>query len=273
MSQMMVNEEHESIISSETFSNGEEWPQFITSVNAHDECARVEDDSGDNMCDLPRRVKSRSPARDHKSPVLGTAVTIERCYLRARVCISPDARTFATAHSRRRSRGGAVVRLLASRPREPGSILGAVPPGLSHVGIVPDDASGKQAFSRFFRFACSCFPALLRIHHVSPSSALKTLTLRATQIYSLDHWNSAYIAIKALEFSHIKSEQASPQRSSVLSEHSTSERLKSRFPLCLVPGKPSGRNPSTSSPKTHPSTSEDSGRMRGSFDVRLLIYM
>ncbi|KAJ8877497.1 hypothetical protein PR048_021952 [Dryococelus australis] len=66
-----------------------------------------------------------------------------------------------------RSRGGVVVRLLAShqgnRIRVPaGSPLPQT--GFSHVGIVPDGAAGRRVFSRFFRFPLPCIPALLHIH-------------------------------------------------------------------------------------------------------------
>ncbi|KAJ8874578.1 hypothetical protein PR048_025444 [Dryococelus australis] len=66
-----------------------------------------------------------------------------------------------------------------------GSILGRVTPGFSHVGMVPDDASGRQVFSRFSRSPRSCIPALLHTHLISPSSALKTSLLRAAQISQL----------------------------------------------------------------------------------------
>ncbi|KAJ8893785.1 hypothetical protein PR048_006386 [Dryococelus australis] len=45
-----------------------------------------------------------------------------------------------------RSRGGVVVRLLASHLGEPGSIPCGIAPVFSHVGIVPDDATGQRVF-------------------------------------------------------------------------------------------------------------------------------
>ncbi|KAJ8896225.1 hypothetical protein PR048_001568, partial [Dryococelus australis] len=46
-------------------------------------------------------------------------------------------------------RGGVVVRLLASRVGEQGSIPGHIAPRFSHVGVVSDDAAGRRGF--FFR--------------------------------------------------------------------------------------------------------------------------
>ncbi|KAJ8878692.1 hypothetical protein PR048_019277 [Dryococelus australis] len=50
-------------------------------------------------------------------------------------------------HSRRRGRGGSVVRLLASNVGEPGSIPGGAAPGSSRVEIMPDDSAGRRALS------------------------------------------------------------------------------------------------------------------------------
>ncbi|KAJ8871686.1 hypothetical protein PR048_028013 [Dryococelus australis] len=80
----------------------------------------------------------------------------------------------------RRGRG-VVVGLLAFSLGEPGSISVRVAPLFSHVGIVPDDVAGWRAISGISRFPCPCIPALLHTHLASPSSALKTLMLRATQ--------------------------------------------------------------------------------------------
>ncbi|KAJ8888271.1 hypothetical protein PR048_007758 [Dryococelus australis] len=71
----------------------------------------------------------------------------------------------------------AMVMLLASHKSEPGSIPDRVTPGLSHVGIVPDDAIGRRVFSGISRFSRPCIPALLHYHLISASSALKTLLL------------------------------------------------------------------------------------------------
>ncbi|KAJ8883791.1 hypothetical protein PR048_015645 [Dryococelus australis] len=61
-----------------------------------------------------------------------------------------------------------------------------VAPGFSHVGIVPDDAASR-VFSGISRFPRPCNSALLRTHPALPSSALKTLMLRAAQNSSLTH--------------------------------------------------------------------------------------
>ncbi|KAJ8882625.1 hypothetical protein PR048_014437 [Dryococelus australis] len=80
-----------------------------------------------------------------------------------------------------------VVRLLASHLREPGSIPGGLGPGFSHVGIVPDDAAGRRAFSGISRFPHPCIPRQLLTHLASPASALKTSLFRAAQISSAIH--------------------------------------------------------------------------------------
>ncbi|KAJ8868471.1 hypothetical protein PR048_029999 [Dryococelus australis] len=82
-----------------------------------------------------------------------------------------------------RGRGGVVVRLLASNPDEPGSIPGGISPGLSHVGIVRDDAAGQRVFSGISRFPRLFIPALLHIHLASPSLALRTSILRTRGKY------------------------------------------------------------------------------------------
>ncbi|KAJ8876980.1 hypothetical protein PR048_021432 [Dryococelus australis] len=83
-----------------------------------------------------------------------------------------------------RGRGGVVVRLLSAHHGEQGSILGGVAAGFSHVGIMSDDAVGRQVFSGICSFPRPYIPALLYTHLASPASALKTLMLRAAQIYS-----------------------------------------------------------------------------------------
>ncbi|KAJ8891945.1 hypothetical protein PR048_004505 [Dryococelus australis] len=54
------------------------------------------------------------------------------------------------------------------------------------VAIVPDDAAGRRVFSGISRFPRPCIPTLLHTHLASPSSALRTSTLRAAQISPLD---------------------------------------------------------------------------------------
>ncbi|KAJ8898434.1 hypothetical protein PR048_003794 [Dryococelus australis] len=66
----------------------------------------------------------------------------------------------------------------ANRVRSPVESL----PDFSQVGIVPYDAAGRRVFSAISRFPRPCISALLRSHLISPSSALNTSLLRATQI-------------------------------------------------------------------------------------------
>ncbi|KAJ8867121.1 hypothetical protein PR048_032984 [Dryococelus australis] len=63
-----------------------------------------------------------------------------------------------------------IVKLLASRLGE--QVWAA--PEFSHVGIVPDDATGRRVFSGILHFHRPCIPVLLHIHLASPTSALKT---------------------------------------------------------------------------------------------------
>ncbi|KAJ8875124.1 hypothetical protein PR048_023017 [Dryococelus australis] len=62
-----------------------------------------------------------------------------------------------------------------------------VAPGFSHVGIVPNDATGCRVFSGISRFPRPCIPALLHKYLASLSSALKTTMLRTAQISSFTH--------------------------------------------------------------------------------------
>ncbi|KAJ8896132.1 hypothetical protein PR048_001475 [Dryococelus australis] len=74
--------------------------------------------------------------------------------------------------------GGRAINTLDSHQGEWSSIPSRVT-GLSHVGIMPDDAVGKRVFSGISRTGAA--PYSLQ----SPSSALKTSLLRAAQISSL----------------------------------------------------------------------------------------
>ncbi|KAJ8881343.1 hypothetical protein PR048_017824 [Dryococelus australis] len=58
-------------------------------------------------------------------------------------------------------------------------------PRFSYIRIVPDDAAGQRVFSGISRFYHPFITALLHSHLPSPSSALKTSVLRASQISSL----------------------------------------------------------------------------------------
>ncbi|KAJ8886290.1 hypothetical protein PR048_012500 [Dryococelus australis] len=57
--------------------------------------------------------------------------------------------------------------------------------GFPHVGIAPDDATGRRVFPRISRFPWPLIPGLLHSHLTSPASALKTSMLRAAQICPL----------------------------------------------------------------------------------------
>ncbi|KAJ8877283.1 hypothetical protein PR048_021737 [Dryococelus australis] len=82
-----------------------------------------------------------------------------------------DGRRIYVDNSRRRCRGGVVVRLLAFRLGELGSIPDGVAPGFSHVRIVSDDATAQRVFSGISR---SLILALLHSRLASPSLASKT---------------------------------------------------------------------------------------------------
>ncbi|KAJ8887829.1 hypothetical protein PR048_014047 [Dryococelus australis] len=62
--------------------------------------------------------------------------------------------------------------ILASHRGEPSSTPGWITPGFSQVGIVPDDAAGRQAFSGISRFPHPCIPALLHSHLIQSSSGM-----------------------------------------------------------------------------------------------------
>ncbi|KAJ8885216.1 hypothetical protein PR048_011412 [Dryococelus australis] len=71
-------------------------------------------------------------------------------------------------------------------PRSTGFNPGQVTPTFPQVGIVPNDAAGVQVYSGISRFPHLCIPAPLHYHIFSPSSALKTSLLRATQISQIN---------------------------------------------------------------------------------------
>ncbi|KAJ8866860.1 hypothetical protein PR048_032721 [Dryococelus australis] len=82
---------------------------------------------------------------------------------------SDSSKNFASTLLFKCSRGGVVVRLLASHHVEPVSIPGGINPGSSHshVGIVTDDAVGRRVFSGISRFRRPCISALLHTHLTS----------------------------------------------------------------------------------------------------------
>ncbi|KAJ8867406.1 hypothetical protein PR048_031207 [Dryococelus australis] len=79
-------------------------------------------------------------------------------------------------------RGGLGVRLLASRQDEPGSMPCRVALGVSHMGIVLDEATDRRVFLGISLSPRPCILTLLHTHFVSPSWALKTKRLSAAQI-------------------------------------------------------------------------------------------
>ncbi|KAJ8884384.1 hypothetical protein PR048_016241, partial [Dryococelus australis] len=112
------------------------------------------------------------------------------------VAITLGFATFAANHGSCLFLGASLAErfaTLASRQGERGSIPSRATPGFSQVGIVPDDVAGWRVFSgisRFLRFSISV-PLCSQL--ASPSSALKTSLLRATQFSSL-HFTFGFIA-------------------------------------------------------------------------------
>ncbi|KAJ8866514.1 hypothetical protein PR048_032357 [Dryococelus australis] len=69
--------------------------------------------------------------------------------------------------------------------------------GFSYVGFVLDDDTCRWVYSGISRFPHSFIPVLLYTHHASPSSAIKTSTLRAGQMLLLDSNSRTYIRNEA----------------------------------------------------------------------------
>ncbi|KAJ8866167.1 hypothetical protein PR048_033691 [Dryococelus australis] len=67
-------------------------------------------------------------------------------------------------------------------PRLTGFNPGQVALPFSQVGIVPDDAAGRQVFWRISHFPCLCILALLHSHLISLSSALKTSLVKRAEV-------------------------------------------------------------------------------------------
>ncbi|KAJ8890123.1 hypothetical protein PR048_009630 [Dryococelus australis] len=85
----------------------------------------------------------------------------------------------------RKGRGRVVARSLASHQGESGSIPSGAAPELSQVGIASDDATVGGFTRRSPALPRPTIPTLLHAHLTSPTSALKTSTLRATPISPL----------------------------------------------------------------------------------------
>ncbi|KAJ8869290.1 hypothetical protein PR048_030863 [Dryococelus australis] len=92
-------------------------------------------------------------------------------------------------------------RLDSSNQSEPDSITGQITPGLSQVGIVPDNAADRRGFflgGGISRFTRPFIPDLLHSHLSSPSSALMTSVLRAAQISPLTDLHITVVALVCL---------------------------------------------------------------------------
>ncbi|KAJ8895579.1 hypothetical protein PR048_000915 [Dryococelus australis] len=94
-----------------------------------------------------------------------------------------DLNTSLTKHVFSCNVGVAVAeRFDCSPPNNPDQVT----PRFSKLGIVPDDAAGRRVFLGISRFPHPFTPALLHTHFIAPSSALRTLLLRAGQIFLLN---------------------------------------------------------------------------------------
>ncbi|KAJ8897805.1 hypothetical protein PR048_003155 [Dryococelus australis] len=122
----------------------------------------------------PRRVSFRPPTVSPPPP----EQTRERdSHESARATRRRRASTQLTSLSAEWSCSGVAVRLLASHIDEPDSIPGGVAPGFSHVGIVPDNATGRQVSCSSSRFSRLWIPALLHTYLISPPSGLNNSML------------------------------------------------------------------------------------------------
>ncbi|KAJ8895945.1 hypothetical protein PR048_001286 [Dryococelus australis] len=140
---------------------------------------------------------------------------------------------------------------------EPGSIPNGATPGFSHVGVVPDDATGRRVFPGSPVFTHPINPDLLHAHLAPPSSGFKASMLRATQNSSptlyLLHFVSgprctAWIALSshqgetgsipdvASEFSHVGIVQDDAAGRGVLLDEGREEASFSRMSQGLAPG-------------------------------------
>ncbi|KAJ8875162.1 hypothetical protein PR048_023057 [Dryococelus australis] len=94
----------------------------------------------------------------------------------------------SSPRSETRIEASVVGRRLASHLGEECSIPGGVAPGLSTVGIVPDDGAGRRVLSGISRFPRPCITVRLHAHLTSPSSTLKIsmLSINNTIGWSLE---------------------------------------------------------------------------------------
>ncbi|KAJ8867452.1 hypothetical protein PR048_031254 [Dryococelus australis] len=89
-------------------------------------------------------------------------------------------KTWARNRDGGRGGGGTAARVLTTKATQ-GSITDGASPGFSPVEDVPNDAVSRGVFSGSPTFPRHCIPALLHCHLASPSSAVKTPTLRAAR--------------------------------------------------------------------------------------------
>ncbi|KAJ8879967.1 hypothetical protein PR048_020588 [Dryococelus australis] len=136
-----------------------------------------------------------SPALElHTPPVIDNLST------KYAVIASDSAAAGQTPHRHLPGGGGLVVRLVDSHQGEPSSIPGGVASAFSRVGIAPDDATARRVFSGVSRSYRPFIPALLHTHLVSPSSALNSSMLRATQTSSLTRSANGMLKVAGVNF-------------------------------------------------------------------------
>ncbi|KAJ8891212.1 hypothetical protein PR048_010727 [Dryococelus australis] len=129
--------------------------------------------------------------------------------------------------------GGAVFRLHASHEDEPASNTSWVTPEFSHVGMVPDDATGRRVFLGNSNFSRLYIPALLHTHLASPSSALKTSTLSGA--------HSVLLALTRVVNSRLEKYRERLRESNIAHGTSlvaTDERAWRHYAACLVVRRP-----------------------------------
>ncbi|KAJ8886198.1 hypothetical protein PR048_012407 [Dryococelus australis] len=131
-------------------------------------------------------------------------------------------------------RGVMVDRLLVSHQGEPGSIPGGVALGFSHVGIVPEDAASRRAFSGISHFPRPFILELLLTLLDSLSSALETSMLRATQISLLQATVKRTIPGESSEHLHGKQNCLRRHEPALIAEESNTSTPFSRHCSCEV---------------------------------------
>ncbi|KAJ8871788.1 hypothetical protein PR048_028128 [Dryococelus australis] len=129
-----------------------------------------------------------------------------------------------TVNPQHKCHGSVVVRLLASHKGEPGSIPGGVTPGFSHVGIVSDDAVGRQVFSGISHFPRPFTLVILHTHLVQLSLDPKTSASRAVQISSLTRHTAG---------TNVPHDEGHPQVARAM-QHSLLYTIYTHYPVTLM---------------------------------------